>query len=245
MRHALVVAVSLSMLALQAAGASNLPDYPFVHVTGEAVLRVAPDLGEIDFEISAHDADSAAALALVDVRIAEVRALMDQQGAGASPDAAADIAVRDVRKEMRKAAVNEPKDAPPEYDIRCAVHINVRDLGKWRPIMLALLAKPNIDRMSTGFGLRDREAVRADVTAQAIHDAQRKGEAMAVTFGKHLGAVTGISAGMLRNLTNSVGLAPLDSYRAPAGSRQGGDKDFLMTELMTFAQTVDMIFRIK
>jgi uncharacterized protein YggE len=146
---------------------------------------------------------------------------------------------------MRKSANPEP-NAAPDYDIRSAVHIVVRDLGKWRPIMQALLAMQNVDRLSTTFGKTDRIEEERRLTAAAVKDAQRRAEAMAAGFGKKLGAVTAISSGQLRNLTGAIGLMPGDFYKNHAGvTAQPADKDFLAIDVLKWSQTVDMVFRIR
>jgi uncharacterized protein YggE len=219
------------------AHASGLPAYPFIHATGEAFVMVVPDLGEIDFDISAYDADPAAAVALVAERAEQVRAVL------ADADASAEI--HNMRKEMRKAERPDAA-AAPDYDIRSSVHIVVRDLGKWRPIMQALLAMPNIDHMATSFGRSDRLAAEQELMAAAVKDAQRRAEGMAGGFGKKVGAVTAISAGQLRNLTHAVGLMPGDLYaRNRSVDTAPADKDFLAIEVLRWTQNVDMIFRIK
>ncbi|MYM68116.1 DUF541 domain-containing protein [Pseudoduganella sp. FT55W] len=223
----LVLALALLPLAVQA---SNLPDYPFIHTTGEGFAMVEPDMGEIDFDITAFNADAAAAVAMVAERVAQVQALMVEGESSAS--------IRDIRKEMRAAE--------GDYAIRSSVHIVVRDLGKWRPLMQALLAMPNLDHMSTTFGRSDREQAERELTASAVKDAQRRAEAMAAGFGKKVGAVSAISSGQLRNLTNAVGLMPGDLYyRNRTVDAAPADKDFLATEVLRWSQTVDVIFRIK
>ncbi|WP_373991479.1 SIMPL domain-containing protein [Duganella sp. BuS-21] len=220
--------------------ASGLPAYPFIHATGEAFVMVVPDLGEIDFDISAFDADPAVAVALVAERAQQVRAVL------ADADASAEI--HNMRKEMRKSERADAPAAPaaPDYDIRSSVHIVVRDLGQWRPIMQALLAMPNIDHMATSFGRSDRLAAEQELTAAAVKDAQRRAEGMAGGFGKKVGAVTAISAGQLRNLTHAVGLMPGDLYaRNRSVDTARADQDFLAIGVLRWTQTVDMIFRIK
>ena len=126
------------------------------------------------------------------------------------------------------------------------MHIVVRDLTKWRPIMLALLQKPNIDHMSTTFGKSDRLKVEQELTAAAIKDALRRADAMAAGVGKKVGAVTAMSSGQLRNLTKAVGLMPSDYYNTEGRAQgQTADKDFLSVTVLRWTQTVDMIVRIK
>jgi uncharacterized protein YggE len=239
---ALALAVALLPFAVQA---SNLPDYPFIHATGEGYVMVLPDLGEIDFDISAYDADPAAAAAVVQARAAEVRALLAAQSGATDGEGGTSVAVRDLRKEMRKPAQPDTAGAP-DYDIRSSVHIMVKDLAQWRPIMQALLAMPNIDRMSTTFGKTDRVKAEQELTAAAVQDARRRADAMAAGFGKKTGAVTAVSSGQLRNLTGAVGLLPGDVYQNHPGiSPPPDDKDFLAVDVLKWSQMVDMIFRIR
>ncbi|MYM31830.1 Uncharacterized conserved protein YggE, contains kinase-interacting SIMPL domain [Duganella sacchari] len=227
MLNKLALTVALLPFAVHA---SNLPDYPFIHTAGEGFVMVAPDMGEIDFDITAFNADPAVASATVAERVGQVQALMVEGVASA--------ATRDARKEMRSAEA--------DYSVRSSVHIVVRDISKWRPIMQALLAMPNIDHMSTSFGRSDREKAEQELTVAAIRDAQRRAEAMASGFGKKVGAVSAVSSGQLRNLTNAVGLMPGDLYlRNRSVDAPSADKDFLATEVLRWSQTVDVIFRIK
>ncbi|MYM23872.1 DUF541 domain-containing protein [Duganella sp. FT135W] len=228
MFKALVVAVALLPFAAQA---SSLPEYPFIHTAGEGFAMIVPDMGEIDFDITAFNADPAAAAALVAERAAQVQALM--------VDGEASATMRDMRKEMRSTEA--------DYAIRSSVHIVVRDLGKWRPLMQALLAMPNLDHLSTTFGRTDREKAEQELTANAVKDAQRRAEAMAAGLGKKVGAVSAISSSQLRNLTNAVGLMPGDLYYRNNRTVDAApsDKDFLAIEVLRWSQTVDVIFRIK
>lgn len=240
----IALAAALLPLALHA---SNLPDYPFIHAGGEGFLVVSPDMGEIYFDLGAYDPDPAAALAVIRARAEEIRASLAGQTGAPGVDGAAEVDISDTRKEMRKSATPNPDpNAAPEYDVRGAVHIVVRDLSKWRPVMQALLEKKNIDRMSTSFGRSDRLKVEQELTAVAVKDAQRRAETMAAGFGKHAGAVTAISSGQLRNLTNAVGLMPTDLYNNRRGTSASSDeKDFLSIQVLRWSQTVDMVFRIR
>ena len=231
-----LLAAALTLASLQGV-AAELPSYPFIHARGTAFMYVAPDLGEIDFDIAAYDSDPEKAVAVVQERIAEIRALMAAQGL-----ADADIEVRDVRRQIRKS------DAPePQYDIRCMVHLVVRDLTKWRDVVLPLLNKPNLDGFATTFGVTRRAEVEAELTASAVREAQAKADAMAKGFGKRVGAVAGVSSDELKNITRAVGLVPSDWPRnsGSAGRTRQDPTDLLMVAALKMSQSVDAIFRFK
>jgi uncharacterized protein YggE len=218
------------------AQASQLPDYPFVHASGTAFVHVLPDRGEVDFDISADDAEPEAARAVLDGRVGELRALMEQQGLSAG-----DIEINGVRREMRKG------DAKAEaYDLLCAVHIEVKDLSKWRALLQPLLAMKNLDHFSVTFGTAERDRIELELAAQALKDAQRRADAMARGVGKRAGAATAISSGQLKNLTSAVGLQTTNDYtNTDKKGRQQEGADLLMVSALKFSQSVDVIFRIK
>jgi uncharacterized protein YggE len=215
------------------ASASTLPDYPFVHANGEANTYFIPDQGAIDFEITAFDPSPDAARATVEERVAAVRAIMQEQGV---PDG--DVQTRDVRKEIRKGTT--------DYDLKCTVHINVRELAKWRAIVLPLLNMPNLDGFATSFDSSGRDRIVIELMGAAIKDAQRKAQAMALGVGGKLGPATAVSAGQLKNLSTSMGLVAADfNYTRATGKREVDSKDFLTIDIQKLAQPVDVIFRLK
>ncbi len=213
--------------------ASQLPDYPFIHLTGSAAQYVQADLGEVDFEIVATDVDAAKARATVEERLARIRALVEEQ---ALPED--DVKVRDLRQNM--------KDGSPFYTVRCSVHLNVRDLSKWQAIAVGLIGMENLDNFATDFAPADKEQVEMELVNAAIKDARKHAEAMATGFGRKLGPVSGVSTGALKNLTNAMGLYPSDfvNRRGPAPKRME-KADIASVTMLRFAVQVDVIFRIK
>lgn len=220
--------------------AGDLPSYPFIHATGTAYSFFTPDLGEIDFDVSAFDPAPDVATAQVAARIGEIRALLAEQGL---PEAAAGIEVRDLRKEIRKGAEQDP--AHPQYQIKASVHINVTDLSKWPAVMGSLLAMPNLDAFAVTFGATQRVRLEEELMGEAVKDAQRKADAMARGVGKRVGAVAGISSEQLKNLDNAVGLVPSDRYHLEGSRERQNPDDMLMVTALMMGQTVDAVFRIK
>lgn len=232
---ALIAAVALGSAC---ASASQLPDYPFIHVSGNAAQYAIPDIGVIDFEIVASDADAAAARAVIEHRVAEVRALMQAQAMGAE-----DVEVRDVRQEIAKGGA---PGSVPVHELRCSVHVNVRDLSKWQALAGGLLGKPNLAGFAAAFDSSAREKIEAELMAAAIRDAQRRATAIAAGFGRKLGPVTAITSGALKNLGNAMGLVQADfTYRRESRSQQVDNQDILAINMLRLAQPVDVIFRIK
>ena len=227
----LLLAAWVAMLA-PAVQAADLPNYPFIHVNGSGEVRVMPDLGKVDFEIAAVDADAALATQLVNTRIAEIRTLL--QGAGI---AAEDVEVRDVRKEIKKGEL--------VYEVRCGVKIVVRELAKWQAVVGQLLSMPNLDGFMTGFDITERAKVESALLGDAIKAARRKGDDIAAGFGRKLGAVGGVSVGEVKNLSRSMNLTPSEYFQRGRAPDAPSREELLMIVSVKLAQSVDVLFRIK
>lgn len=238
LRRAVLV---LALLAGHAA-AAPIPDYPFVHVTGSAFQTVMPDIGSLDFEIVAADADPAAARATVEARLGELRDLMHKLDV--APD---DVAVREVRQNIRKD--EHGASGAPVVEVRCDVHINVRNLSNWAALAGGLLGKPNLDGFAASFDRSDMDRINDELMTQAIADARRQADVMAAGFGRRVGAVMGATPDALKNLTTALGLER-DEFRRPRdeGKARAQDVDreqLLAIHAIKLRQPVDVIFRLE
>lgn len=236
LKIALIAALCAMPLSAMAA---DLPSYPFVHASATGATSVMPDVGEVDFEIIANDTDPAAARAVVECRIAQIRALAEGLGVPAE-----DVEIRDIRKDVKKSA--DADAAAPSYDLRSGVHIKVADLFKWAALVGPLVDMPNLDGFATSFDTTDREKVEMELVLLAMKAARRKAVAMAKGAGMKLGAVTAVTTGDLKNLSRAMGLAPADPRYSGSGTRSAYNrKDLLSIDIIKLAQPVDMIFRLK
>lgn len=237
--------LSRSLLALilaaaaASAAAATIPAYPFVHVSGSAFVGVMPDIAALDFEIVAVDADPAAARAVIETRVAELHALMAQLGLDP-----ADAHVREVRQGLRKT---ERAGAATQYELRCDVHVNVRDVASWPALAGGLFGKPNLDGFASSFDLSTMDQVTDELTGQAIGDARRRAEVMAGGFGRRVGAVMGATPDTLKNLSTAMGLERGD-FRSERGGRETradvSREELLLVQPLKLRQSVDVIFRL-
>ena len=235
-RLTLAAALSLVFLAPGQAGAAEFPDYAFIHTGGAGATYVAPDLGDIDFEVSVFNPDPVLARQAVEARLAQIRSLLAEASLPAD-----DIDIRDVRRDIRKA---EP--GVVAYDLKAGVHIKVKDLSKWKTLVGALIAMPDLDGFLVGFDSSRREQIEAELTAQALGNARRKAEAIAAGVGRKLGLASAVSTGDLKNVTRAVGLGGVQQapYRNPV--RADPDREgLLMIVPMKMSQSVDVIYRFK
>jgi uncharacterized protein YggE len=239
----LMAAAALS-LSTGPAVASTIPDYPFVHVTGSAFRMEMPDIATLDFQIVAAEADPAAARAVIEARMSEVRALMQQLGIDAD-----DLQVREVRQGVRK---ERAADGAPVYELSADVHIQLRNVANWPALGGGLLGKPNLDSFAASFDLSTMEQVNDELVLEAIADARRRAEVMAAASGRRLGPVMAATPDALKKLGTAMGLER-EEFRMPrsgrgTGNQRAGDIDretFVMVQSLKLRQPVDVVFRLE
>jgi uncharacterized protein YggE len=227
------------------ASASTIPDYPFVHVGGSAFRIELPDIATLDFQIVAADADPAAARAVIDARMAEVRELM--QKLSIEPD---DLQVRELRQGVRK---ERAADGRPVYELSADVHIRLRNVANWPALGGGLLGKPNLDSFAADFDLSTMEQVNDELVAEAIADARRRANVIAAASGRRLGQVTAVTTDALKKLGTTLGMereefrADRRANRGPANLRAADiDRDtFVMVQSLKLRQPVDVVFRLE
>jgi uncharacterized protein YggE len=236
-----VLCAATVLSATTPACADALPAYSFVHVSGSAFQGMMPDIGALDFEIVATDADPAAARAVLDARLGEVRALM--QTLSIDPD---DEQMREVRQSVKTEG--QAAGAAPVYELRCEIHINVRNLGNWPALAGGLLGKPNLDGFASSFDISTAEQVDDQLVSAAIADARRRAAVIAAADGRRVGAMMAVTPGELKNLSTAMGLER-GEFRSPRNSNvrpRPMDRDTLLTvQALKLSQPVDVIFRLE
>jgi len=230
------------LFAAAPAKAESLPAYPFIHVIGSSYQQVMPDLAAVDFEVVATDADPAVARNTVEARINEARELMKQLSL--DPE---DLVVREIRQSEPKD--KQPASGGPVYEVRCDVHINVRNVSNWPALAGGLLGKANLDGFASSFDLSNMEQVNDQLVTEAIADARRRAGVMAAAGGRRLGPMMAATPQDLKNLTTSMGLERSDfRYQRNTSNARPGDTDrdtFVMVQMLKLRQPVDVIFRIE
>lgn len=230
------LALAAALAAPVTAQASPLPAYPFVHVSAEATRYTTPNIGTIDFLVSAVESEPGQARATIEARMEEVRTLLQEQGVPLE-----DLETRDVRREpgSSKTAVATPQE------LRVSVHLIVRDLSKWRAVVAPLLDKPNLTGFATGFDLTERDAFEAELMADALREARRRAEIIAKGSRRKLGAVTAVTPGGVKNLGAAMGVVRTDFSYQRSRPANVGARDFLSVDALKLMQPVDVVFKLE
>jgi uncharacterized protein YggE len=232
---ALAIAIIGALALPAAAQASPLPGYPFVHVSADATRYTTPNIGALDFVIVAPDADPALARTTVETRIAEVRALMQEQGI-----ALEDLETRDVRREAGRNAQAEAT----AQELRVSVHLIVRDLSKWRAVVAPLLDKPNLADFATSFDIVERDQFEAELMADALRDARRRADIIAKGAKRKLGAVMAVTPGGVKNVGAAIGLVRADVSYTRVKASNVEARNFLSVDALKLVQPVDVVFKL-
>jgi uncharacterized protein YggE len=230
------VALAFTLIA-SAVHANDLPQYPFVHTSGSANINVVPDVGEIDMELTSADQNAEAAWAVIEARLAEVRAHLAQQGL-----TAADVDVQSITRKTRKQE-GVAVGAPAGFDTLCTLHLTVRDLSKWAELVGPLLKMPELTEFGVTFSRSDRRKIETELVASAMADARRKADDLARGAGRQLGQASGIALVPIRNLSTVFGLSSAEG----SGQRGRGKDttDYTLVGVVRLVQNVDVIFKLK
>jgi len=236
-RYAAALLLAASAIPAVPGMAADLPNHPFIHVNATADQYIMPDVGEIDIDIVSLEPDADAAWKLVNERLEASRALFAQHGV--TPE---DVFVQDIVRRPRKIEVL-PEGQPMPMETRVSMHITVRDISQWTPIMRALIVTKDIESLTVAFNRSDREQVESELLQQAIGMAKKKAQDIARGIGGKLGPATGVSIAPLKNLSNAMGMAS-DSNARSGSQRTPKRADMALVQSMRLAQGVDVIYRI-
>ena len=243
MKLLMPVFLALIALALPAARASTLPDYPFVSTSGKAQSWIKPDVGEIDFDATAqrpHADAAAAAMATVSSELLQALAAH-----GVAPS---DIDSFEVTR--KPVILSRPADdgSAAAALITRHFHVQVRDLAQWPELIAALLAQEDVEAMSVRFDRSDRDEIDARLSAEAARDARARGALLAEAMGRKLGAATAISQGALGQVAGNYGLAESgggSAKRAGDAPSTARSADYAVPNALSFQQAVNVIFKLK
>ena len=231
------VALSLGALSLNTT-AADLPAYPFIHVDGSAEVRVQPNVGEFDVEITAVETDPEVAWKTIEARLDEIKAVMAQHAIPAE-----DFVVQDIARRVRRGDAPGP-GAPQVMETVSSVHVTVRDLSKWAAIVGPLAAMQNVSAFGVVFSHTDREKIEVELMEGALANARKNAAIIARGIGRKLGQASGVATTPLKNMSNSFGLAVDFQYgrgRPPAST----DVDYTLVASIRLAQYVDVIYRLR
>ena len=141
------LAAPLLAICSTVANASNLPDFPFVLVKGEATSKVAPDMATITFELIAYEKEANKAMGVVNVRGVEVVTLLKKYDVKLS-----DIQSFALYKEIKRQRNRDYEEGKIiGYEVSQSFDITLRNLADYSEIMDQLIGMKNLNDVNISF----------------------------------------------------------------------------------------------
>jgi len=231
-------------LAAADAGASPLPDYPFVFTTGTARQDSPPDTVRLGFVVAVRNKDLKAATAAYESTFDSVTKIL---ATAAINDA--DIDASAVSKSpLSHWDESRNQSVPDGYEVSRRVKITGRDLSKYPEMVKGLLELPNTEEFSVLFDRSDRAKIETELIASAVKDANDRAERMAAQFGRKLGAVHAVSQIPFATLADEFGLGnggPAYAGAPPQAMFKRAMERFLTPSTITLSATVNVVYELQ
>jgi uncharacterized protein len=237
------------LLLLMAAGpvwGSDLPEYPFIFVTGHSSKEIQPDLATVSFAIKARSPDASSAAEAVDKRTKEVLALLE---AGKVP--AGDIDAHAISKETMfdEGAGDGAGAAKPArrlyYVLTRSFAVRLHNIASWPQIGTRLMQMENIEDIGAQFDRSDRRALETELFSAAAHDAQQRAESLASGFGQRLGPVQAISQEPFDGLSSRFLRSGFYGDRMFKRSEVPSASELLVPATIPIEKSVNVIYRLE
>jgi uncharacterized protein YggE len=192
-RLSFLVALCVAPLPLSA---SPVPDFPFIAVSGHADRRVAPTKATVSFKVLAHAAESAEASKTVSDTLKLLVKDLAEFGIGEKQ-----ISAHDLEKDVVRERNEEHQQLKIlGYDVSRGVELTLPDLKKYPEIVRKLMATNHVTRVSSDFDTDDREALKAEMIAEACAKARKKADLLAKGVGVTIKSVFAVTDRSLNGL---------------------------------------------
>ncbi|HBN90801.1 SIMPL domain-containing protein [Rheinheimera aquimaris] len=233
---------SAVLLISSSVAASPLPDFPFINVTGEAKLDVAPDKARIQFMIR-HTAERADAA--TEAVYKQGRDLMQfLSSVGVSE---ADIDAAQINKEALYKDYNDR--AITGYEASQPITVTLNQLTHYIDVMDYLFKQENVFSINGSFDSSQREALETKLSQQAGEDARRRADRLAGAQGVKISTVFAITeAGGWGQLAGDFGFSGnAVSFGAMRGKAEMADSgaNLVLPRHITLQKSVNVIYKIK
>lgn len=157
---------------------------PTIVMTGQGIVRAAPDLATVSIGVRS---DAAAADKALADNAAQMRGLLGAVDAAGIPKA--DVQTAAVTLEPQFAYTEGQQPRLTGYLARNVVSVQVRDLGKLGQLLQAAVSAGGNELSGLAYDFADRDPLAARARTEAVFDARRKADGVAAAAGVKLGRV--------------------------------------------------------
>ena len=237
--HKRLLAAGL-VLCCSVAQADPLPAYPFVTAHGKAELWLAPDIGEIRFELNVQSNSAQEANERMEQRAGAVLALLAEHTL-----ASADVESFDVSK--KPVELSNPRDIQHKsaFLLSRHFHVQVRDLRLWPELLASLMAREEVETLSVGFDRTDRDSIERKLIVEASTSARADGAVLAQAFGRQAGPAMAISRAGLDRAGAPFGFGEPAPALQPARLAAPNATSYSVPPAILFTQSVNAVIKLK
>ncbi len=226
------------------AQASNLPDFPFVLVTGEAKTKVAPDMATIHLNLMAFDKDPEQALFTVGLRGREIVKLLNELDVKK-----VDIKSFNLNKQIQRERTNGYGQGKISgYEVNQRFEVTLRNIEHYSLVMDKLIAMKNVNNVTINFDVSNRQSLTQALVKKAGKDAKQKAQDLAAGLDAKLGNVFAATQDSSFNeFFARFGLRQenMGRFEAMKMSDRGGNYNMFAPETIELRKTINVVYKLK
>lgn len=240
----LLAATLLSLgLLVSFASRAEWPQFPFIHVEGEASLEVRPDRATIRVTLMTFHNESELGLETLQLQL---RTAMEVVARAGVPED------RITGFDLEKRVVRSRDDGNRELEIlgyyfSRNFEVELTDMDRFGPLVSELIAIDNVTAVDADFDVDNRTRIESNLVKQAGENARRRAEEMAKSMGVSIESVYAVSDSPIASVGRAFRLTP-DSYtvmgRRP--SRRGlFTSTLFVPDTIELRKSVNVLFRLR
>ena len=243
MRILFAVTPLFLVILLPGPSQAEWPQFPFVHVEGEATIEVPPDEATIRVSLTVFHKESEVGLETLQVQLTKAVDVLEQAGVPEDQITGFDL---------EKMVVRSRDDDHNELEIlgyyfSRDFEVELTDLEMFSALVAELMTIDNVTKVDADFDIENRDRVEANLVREAGEDARRRAEAMARAMDVSIDSVFAISEEPIASVGRAYGLTS-DSYTV-MGERPLERGLFTSTifvpEAIELRKSVNVLFTLK
>lgn len=233
----------LTLLFLSATSAAqSMPSFPFITVTGEAEVKVAPDTVTLNFQVMEFNKSAELAMDTVAKRGAEVVELAKKNGL--TREQIESYAIdKQVRRNRDSSSGNMDIIG---YEVTQRFTLDIDGLDTYEAMMNQLMRMDNTSGLNASFDISNRQEVMTSLVARAGADARARANNLAAALGTQVKSVYAITedAGFDHFMAR-FGVSTEQYKNFSMAADRAGSFDLFAPETITLNKRINVIFKIK
>jgi uncharacterized protein YggE len=241
MKNILIVSL-IFFVCSPTVSASNIPDFPFIVVNGEAKIDVKPDIAEISIDVTEFNKDSESATNTVKNRGHQILQAANANGIGADS-----ITSNSISKYVRRSEGHRGQDLEIlGYEVSQNFIIKINSLEKYPAVVDKLTAMQNVVSLKSSFNVSKREVIISDLVKSACSNATKKANDLALGLGVKLGAVFAVTQDTdFTSITAVFGASELTERYEFMADMASTQSSVFIPKTITISKTVNVVYKLK